>query len=39
MSAMQHEAAGGQVLVEGQSIGRSEPIPNQFSGRLNVCFG
>jgi hypothetical protein len=34
-----HEAAGGQVLVEGQSIGRSEPISNQFSGRLSVCFG
>jgi len=34
-----HEADGGQVLVEGQSIGCSEPISNQFFGRLNVCFG
>ena len=34
-----HEAAGGRVLVEGQSIGRSKPISIQFSGRLNVCFG
>jgi len=34
-----HEAAGGRVLVEGQSIGRSKPISIEFSGRLNVCFG
>jgi hypothetical protein len=34
-----HEAAGGQVLVEGESIGRSERNSNQFSYHLNVCFG
>ena len=34
-----HEAAGGRVLVEGQSIGRSKPTSIEFSGRLNVCFG
>jgi len=33
-----HEAAGYRVLVEGLSIGGSEPISIHFSGRLNVCF-